>query len=250
MGCANHSAYILSVVRLSNGVNMPLLSVIVPVYNEAKTIKQILEKINSVPINKEIIVIDNCSTDGTQSILQDVLNKAEISNIKAIYHSYNKGKGTSVIEGIREAIGEFIIIQDADLEYDPKEYINLMKPLVDNKADIALGARFVSGHNGLMLHRLGNRFLTRLINFMFSSNLNDYATCYKMARKNVFIDLGIKSKSFDIEVEIVCKALKNKLQLIEVPISYYPRGYAQGKKIRWLDGLWAIFYMLKYRFSC
>jgi len=227
---------------------MPLLSVIVPVYNEAKTIRQILEKINSVAIEKEIIVVDNCSTDGTQDILQDILKKKEFSSIRVVYHSYNKGKGESVKEGIHESKGEFVVIQDADLEYDPREYLNLMKPLLENRADIALGARFISGHSGLMLHRLGNKFLTGFLNFMFATRLNDYATCYKMARRDVFLNLGLKSQSFDIEVEIICKALKNHLRIAEVPISYYPRSYAQGKKIRWFDGFQAIISILKYRF--
>lgn len=225
-----------------------MLSVIVPVYNEAKTIRQILEKINSVDIEKEIIVVDNCSTDGTQNILQDILKKKEVNGIRVMYHSYNKGKGESVKEGIREARGEFVVIQDADLEYDPREYFNLMSALLENKADIVLGARFISGHSGIMLHKLGNKFLTGFLNFMFRSHLNDYATCYKMARRETFLALDLKSKSFEIEVEIICKALKNHLRIIEVPISYYPRSYAEGKKIRWLDGLQAIISILKYRF--
>jgi len=220
----------------------------VPVYNEATTIKEILGKINSIDIDKEIIVIDNYSTDKTRDVLQDILNKKEFTNIKVIYHSYNKGKGTSVREGIQEANGKLVVIQDADLEYDPKEYFNLMKPILEDKADIVLGARFTSGHNGLLAHRLGNKFLTGFLNLMFVSNLNDYATCYKLARRNTFINLGLQSTSFDIEVEIVSKALKNHLRIVEVPISYYPRSYAEGKKIRWIDGLQAIISILKYRF--
>lgn len=227
---------------------MPLLSVVVPAYNEAKTIRQILENINSVNIGKEIIVIDNCSTDGTQNILQDILKRPVFNDIKVIYHSYNKGKGESVKEGIYEARGEFVVIQDADLEYDPKEYSNLMRPLLEDKADIVLGIRFAKGHRGLVLHRLGNKFLTGFLNFIFAGHLNDYATCYKMARRDLFISLGLKSKSFDIEVEIVCKALKRNLRIAEVPISYYPRSYAAGKKIRWFDGLEAIISILRYRF--
>jgi glycosyltransferase involved in cell wall biosynthesis len=227
---------------------MPLLSVVVPVYNEANTIRQILDKINSIYIEKEIIVVDNCSTDGTQNILQDILNKKEFIRIRVIYHSFNKGKGESVREGIRESCGEFVVIQDADLEYDPVEYFNLMKPLLENKADIVLGARFTRGQSGLMLHRLGNKFLTWFLNFLFASHLNDYATCYKMARRDVFLNLSLQAKSFDIEVEIVCRALKNRLRIVEVPIAYYPRSYAEGKKIRWLDGLHALASILRYRF--
>lgn len=228
---------------------MPLLSVIVPVYNEAKTISQILEKINLVALDKEIIVIDNCSTDGTQRILQDILRNLESNNIRVIYHSYNKGKGESVREGINEAAGRFLVIQDADLEYDPKEYFNLLQPLLENKADFVLGARFTEGYKGLLLHKLGNRFLTAFLNSVFRCRLNDYATCYKMAPRDIFVGLGLRAKNFDIEVEIVCRALKNHLRILEVPISYYPRKYAEGKKIRWLDGLEAILSILKYRFK-
>lgn len=228
---------------------MPLLSVIVPVYNEAKTIRQILEKINFVDIDKEIIAVDNCSTDGTQNILQEISKKPEFNSLRVIYHSYNQGKGKSVRDGIRHSQGEYIVIQDADLEYDPREYFNLLSPLLENKTDITLGARFTSGHSGLFLHRLGNKFLTTFLNFMFLSHLNDYATCYKMARRQAFIDLDLKAKSFDIEVEIVSKALKRRLRIVEVPISYYPRSYAEGKKIRWKDGLEAILSIIKYRFS-
>ena len=227
---------------------MPTLSVVVPVYNEVKTIGEILAKINAVGIDKELIVVDNYSSDGTQDVLQDILIKKEFPAIKVIYHSYNKGKGASVREGIQEASGEFVVIQDADLEYNPEEYIKLMQPILEGRADIVLGVRFSGGHTGLTIHRLGNRFLTGLVNFLFGTKLNDYATCYKMARKNTFISLGLKSNSFDIEVEIVSKAIKHKLRIVEVPISYFPRSYAEGKKIRWFDGLHAIASILRHRF--
>jgi len=227
---------------------MPTLSVVVPVYNEVKTIREILSKINSVGIDKELIVVDNYSSDGTQAVLQDILIKKELPVIKVIYHSYNKGKGASVREGIQEASGEFVVIQDADLEYNPEEYIKLMQPILEGRADIVLGARFSGGHTGLAIHRLGNRFLTGFVNFLFGTTLNDYATCYKMARKNTFTSLGLKSNSFDIEVEVVSKAIKHKLRIAEVAISYFPRSYAEGKKIRWFDGLHAIASILRHRF--
>jgi len=224
---------------------MKKISVVIPVYNEKETINKILDKIESLPIDKEIVIVDNCSTDGTQ----DILKKLEGKGIKVKYHSVNKGKGTSVREGIAESRGEFVVIQDADLEYDPADFLKLIKPLEANTADIVLGARFICGHSGLMAHRLGNHFLTWLLNTLFCSKLNDYATCYKMARKSTFDELNLKANSFDIEVEIVCKALKNNLRIVEVPISYFPRSYAEGKKIRWFDGLDAIKSILKYRFS-
>ncbi len=228
---------------------MPKLSVIVPVYNEVKTIREIISKINAVDIDKEIIVVDNYSSDGTRDVLQQILNRKEFPVIKVIYHSYNKGKGAAVREGMQQASGELLVIQDADLEYNPQDYLLLVQPILENRADIVLGARFASGHSGLLVHRLGNKLLTGLVNLLFAVNLNDYATCYKMARKSTFINLGLKSNSFDIEVEIVSKAIKRKLRLVEVPISYHPRSYIEGKKIRWFDGLHAIISVLSHRFK-
>ncbi|MFA5145045.1 MAG: glycosyltransferase family 2 protein [Candidatus Omnitrophota bacterium] len=228
---------------------MPILSVVVPVYNEVKTIRDILVKINAVDIDKEIIVVDNYSVDGTRDVLQDILKKKEFNNIKVIYRSCNGGKGTSVRQGINEAGADLVVIQDADLEYDPNDYLKLAQPLLEGRADIVLGARFTGGHSGLAIHRLGNKFLTSLVNFLFSANMNDYATCYKMARKGAFIGMGLKSTGFDIEVEIICKAVKKHLRIVEVPVSYYPRSYTEGKKIRWVDGLQAIMSILKYRFA-
>ncbi len=227
---------------------MPILSVIVPVFNEEKTIREILDKINAVNFSKEIIVIDNCSTDNTQEILKVYLLEEQAANIRIIYHSVNKGKGTSIREGIDEASGDFIVIQDADLEYDPNEYINLLQPAKEKKADLVLGARFTKGSSGLLAHRIGNKLLTKFLNIMFGSRLNDYATCYKLAPKHIFKLLRLESPSFEIEVEIVCKALRKGLKITEVPISYYPRTYKEGKKIRWSDGMKAILSIIKYRF--
>lgn len=223
---------------------MPLFSIVIPVYNEKKTLRKILDKINSVPLDKEIVIVDNFSTDGTREILREIERQRKA---RVIYHPRNLGKGTSVRVGINEAKGEFIVIQDADLEYDPRDYLKLIKPLLNNQADLSLGARFIASRSGLFIHQLGNRFLTGLINFLFGSHLNDYATCYKLAKRQTFINLGLVSKSFDIEVEIVCKALKNKLRIVEVPISYNPRSYNEGKKIRWLDGILAIISILTHR---
>lgn len=225
---------------------MPLLSVVIPVYNEKETIEKILDKINAVPLDKEIIIVDNFSTDGTREVLKKIEDSFKI---KVIYHTQNLGKGTSVRDGIEAAQGEIVIIQDADLEYEPNDYISLIRPLLDNKADIVLGARFIKGQSGLFMHRLGNRFLTAFINCLFNARLNDYATCYKLTKKSTFESLGLKSKNFDIEVEIVCKALKKNLRIAQVPISYYARLYREGKKIRWLDGIQAIISIIKYRLN-
>jgi glycosyltransferase involved in cell wall biosynthesis len=223
---------------------MPLLSIIVPVYNEAKTIRQILDKVNSVDIDKEIIIVDDGSSDGTDRVLRNTKH----NNLKVIHHSSNRGKGAAFLTGLANAEGEFVIIQDADLEYDPNDYLKLMEALKENNIDMALGMRFKRGYRGLFLHRLGNRLLTGLLNLLFNCQLNDYATCYKLARKSTFDRLNLKATGFDMDVEIICNALKRNIRLKEVPISYNPRTYQAGKKIRWRDGLWAIFYILKYRF--
>lgn len=224
---------------------MPLLSVIVPVYNEAGTIRRILEIINSVDVEKEIIIVNDGSSDGTENALRDV----KYGNLKVIHHDQNRGKGAAFLTGLGNATGEFVIIQDADLEYDPRDYPALIRAIKESGADIALGARFLKGHHGLLLHRIGNRILTSLLNFLFKSRLNDYATCYKLARKSTWDALKLKATGFDIDVEIICNILKNKQRLLEVPVLYTPRTYKSGKKIRLKDGFWAIFYMLKYRFA-
>lgn len=224
---------------------MPLLSVIVPVYNEAKTIRQILEKINSVDIDKEIIVIDNGSTDETAKILRQV----QYGNLKLIHHSSNRGKGGAILTGLANASGEFVIIQDADLEYDPAEYLKLIEEIKKDNTDVVLGVRFTKGYHGLLIPKLGNQFLTCLLNILFGTKLNDFLTCYKLLRKDTLDKLNLKSKWFDIEVEIVAKSLKRKLCIKEVPISYQPRSYAEGKKIRWMDGMRLIGNIIKYRFA-
>jgi len=222
---------------------MPLLSVIVPVYNEAGTIKQILEKINSVPLDKEIVVVDDGSSDGTDKILRGI----ESANLKVIHHTTNRGKGAAFLTALSHATGDFVVIQDADLEYNPEDYLKLIDEVKQGKADIAIGARFLSGHRGLLVHRLGNKFLTALLNLLFACHLNDYASCYKLAARGTWYTLNLRASGFDIDVEMVCNALKKKKRISEIAVSYNPRTYREGKKIRWFDGLWAIFYIFKYR---
>jgi glycosyltransferase involved in cell wall biosynthesis len=196
-------------------------------------------------MDKEIIAVDDGSTDNTHK----VLNEIKYPELQVIHHANNRGKGQAVLTGLSHAQGEFVIIQDADLEYDPADYFKLIQQIKQTNADIVLGARFTQGHSGLHVHRLGNRFLTGLLNFLFGSNLNDYATCYKIARKEVFSSLSLKATGFDFDVEMICKALKKKLKISEVAVQYFPRTYKEGKKIRWHDGLWAIFYLIKYRIT-
>ncbi|MFH1888579.1 MAG: glycosyltransferase family 2 protein [Candidatus Omnitrophota bacterium] len=224
---------------------MPLLSVVVPVYNESNTIRQILEKIISVPVDKEIIVVNDGSTDGTEKILSEIRH----NNLKVIHHSGNRGKGAAFLTGLSHAQGEFIIIQDADLEYDPSDYLKLMAAMKDNGADIVLGARFTKGYHGLWIHRFGNRLLTVLLNIIFKTRLNDCFTCYKLFRRDTINALKLREQSFTIETEIIAKAAKRGLRILEVPVSYHPRSYSQGKKIRCKDGIDAIRSIIRYRFS-
>jgi glycosyltransferase involved in cell wall biosynthesis len=224
---------------------MPLLSVIVPVYNEAGTIRQILERISAVDIDKEIIAVNDGSSDGTEKILGDIRH----NNLKVIHHSSNRGKGAAFLTGLSHAQGEFVVIQDADLEYDPADYLKLMAAMKENNADIVLGARFTKGYHGLLVHRLGNRLLTVLLNLLFKVKLNDCFTCYKLFRRDIINALNLREQSFTIETEIVAKAAKKGLRIIEVPVSYQPRSYSQGKKIRCRDGIAAIRSIIRYRFT-
>lgn len=222
---------------------MPLLSVIVPVFNEAKTIRSILQAINSVDIDKEIILVDDGSSDGTADVLRDIKQ----DNLKVLFHSANKGKGAAIFTGLNSASAEFVIIQDADLEYDPSEYTKLLKAIRETGADIVLGARFMGERRGLFLHRLGNLFVTGLINLLFNVRLNDSYTCYKLFRNESIRKLGLKETRFNIEIEIVVKAIKNRLKIAEVPINYYPRSHLEGKKIYVSDGIWGAIKVIKYR---
>ncbi|MCX5696413.1 MAG: glycosyltransferase family 2 protein [Candidatus Omnitrophica bacterium] len=223
---------------------MPQLSVIVPVYNESSTIRQILEKINSIPIDMEIIVVDDGSSDGTSRILHDI----HYPNLKLIFHTSNRGKGAAFLTGLDNASGEYVIIQDADLEYDPNDYLKLMEAIKSGGSEMVLGARFTKGYKGIFMHRLGNRLLSSYFNFLFGSKLNDCYACYKLIRRDVAIGLGLRGQTFNIDIEIVGKILRRGYRINEVPITYNPRNFKEGKKIRWNDGLNAIFYMLKYRF--
>ena len=223
---------------------MPLLSVIVPVYNEAKTIRQIIEKIHAVNIDKEIIVVDNCSTDGTHEILSGL----HYDNLKIIYHSSNRGKGASFLTGLDNANGEYIVVQDADLEYDPNDYLRLFTEIKTGQYDMVSGARFFEGHQGLLMHVAGNKFLTFVLNFLYGAKLNDCATCYKLARREIYKSFRLEKTGFDIDFEIICKALRKKLRIKEIQVFYHPRSYKEGKKIRVNDAFWAILTMFKYRF--
>jgi glycosyltransferase involved in cell wall biosynthesis len=222
-----------------------MLSVIVPVYNEAKTIKQVIEKILAVSIEKEIIVVDDSSTDDTGKILGDL----RYENLKVIYHGSNRGKGAAVLTGLEHAAGEYVIVQDADFEYDPADYLKLMDAIQKGAGELILGARFTEGYHGMKIPKAGNRFLTGLVNKLFGVKLNDCFTCYKLMRKADLVGLSLSSSSFDIEIEILAKAIKKKMRIAEVPVTYTPRTYNEGKKIRIKDGMWAALRIFKFRIS-
>ena len=222
-----------------------MLSVIVPVYNEAKTIKQVIEKILAVPIEKEIIVVDDSSTDDTGKILGDL----RYENLKVIYHGSNRGKGAAVLTGLEHAAGEYVIVQDADFEYDPADYLKLMDAIQKGAGELILGARFTEGYHGMKIPKAGNRVLTGLVNKLFGVKLNDCFTCYKLMRKADLVGLSLSSSSFDIEIEILAKAIRKKMRIAEVPVAYTPRTYHEGKKIRIKDGVWAALRIFKFRIS-
>lgn len=223
---------------------MPILSVIVPVYNEVATIRQIIDKIRLVNIDKEVVVVDDGSSDGTDKILRSL----SYDNFKVIHHSSNRGKGAAFLTGLAHASGEYIIVQDADLEYDPSDYLRFMNEIKKDNVGLVLGARFTQRHHGDLIPRLGNRFVTGLLNVLFAVKINDILTCYKLLRRDTALKLGLKSQGFCIDTEIIIKVIKHKLSIREVSIHYNPRSYAEGKKIRTKDGVAYILNILKYRF--
>ncbi|MCZ6804439.1 MAG: glycosyltransferase family 2 protein [Proteobacteria bacterium] len=224
------------------------LSVIIPCYNEATTAEEIIKSVRKVPIeNIEIIVVvDDGSTDGTLDILEK-LSANEINIL--VKHSENKGKGAAIRTGIQHATGDFIIIQDADLEYDPQEYPKLLKPILENDADVVYGSRFIGGETHRVLffwHSIGNRFLTLLCNMFSNLNLTDMETCYKVFKKEIIKNIRINENRFDFEPEITLKISRiPDIKIYEVGISYFGRSYSEGKKINWKDGIRAIYCIIK-----
>jgi glycosyltransferase involved in cell wall biosynthesis len=226
-----------------------ILSVIIPCYNEIETIDGIIEAVhNGSHVDVEIIVVDDFSTDGTREKLE---NKIAVSGkvSKIIYHQFNQGKGAALRSGIQVATGDLIIIQDADFEYDPGEYDRLIKPIQQGKADVVFGSRFAGGEAHRVLyfwHRIGNSFLTMLSNMFTNLDLTDMETCYKLFRREIIQKINIEENRFGFEPEITAKIAKMECRIYEVGISYYGRTYAEGKKIGWKDGVWAIFCIIKY----
>ena len=226
-----------------------LLSVIVPVYNEVNTILCTLEQVGKVSIEKEIIIVDDCSIDGTKELLQKKFG-SEIEGIKIAYHAENKGKGAAIQTALLYAKGDYSIFQDADLEYDPQDYTKLMETAQKHKLDAVFGSRFLKTWRVTSFwHFLVNRFLTGITNLLYGSRLTDMETCYKMIKTKLLKELGLKSQRFNIEPEITVKLLKKGYSIKEVPILYKGRSYTEGKKITWKDGFSAVWSLLRYRFT-
>ena len=224
------------------------LSVVIPAYNEANTIAEIIDRVQKVEVGleKEIIVVDDGSTDGTREILKNLT----VDNLKIFFHEKNQGKGAALRTGFSQATGDIILVQDADLEYDPQDYPRLLEPILKGLADVVYGSRFLGGPHRVLLfwHYVGNKFLTTLCNLCANLNLTDMETCYKVFRREVLAKINLKSNRFGFEPEITIKVGKLGCRVYEVPISYYGRDYREGKKITWKDGLAAIFHILRFRF--
>jgi len=222
------------------------LSVVIPVYNEVNTLLSLIERVQRSPVEKEIIVVDDCSTDGTT----DLLKRTPLEpNVRTLVHTVNQGKGAALRTGFAHATGDMVIVQDADLEYDPQEYPKLVKPIVDGLADVVYGSRFAGGETHRVLyfwHSVGNHLLTLCSNAFTNLNLTDMETCYKVFRRTVLQQIVIEENRFGFEPEITAKMAKLKVRVFEVGISYAGRTYEEGKKIGWKDGVRAMWCIVKY----
>lgn len=222
------------------------LSIIIPVFNESKTLRQIVEKVSAVRVQKEIILVDDASTDGTRELIENELREKVD---KVVYHPFNQGKGATLRTGFKHATGDVVIIQDADLEYDPNEYLLLLQPILDGKADVVYGSRF-TGHGPhrvlFFWHYVGNKFITTLSNMVTNLNMTDVETGFKVFKRDLLNKIVLEEDRFGFEIEITIKLSRLKCRIYEVGISYWGRDYSEGKKITWKDGIQAIFCILKY----
>jgi glycosyltransferase involved in cell wall biosynthesis len=225
----------------------PLLSVVMPVYNEGRTVEEIIRRVLAVPMRIQLIVVDDASTDGTTEILERLRQELEFTLLK---QPANGGKGSALRRGFAVVTGDLVIIQDADLEYHPEEFPLLANLITSGRADVVFGSRFLGTHRVFLLtHYLGNRLLTFITNVLYNTMLSDMETCYKVMRTDVLRSMELRSNGFGIEPELTAKVFKRRYKVYEVPISYDGRGYEDGKKITWRDGIVALWVLLKYRFT-
>jgi glycosyltransferase involved in cell wall biosynthesis len=227
------------------------LSVVIPVYNERATVEELLRRVASAPLpaglETEIVVVDDGSSDGTRELLRELEARAEPPFL-LVEQSANRGKGAALAAGFRHATGDLLLIQDADLEYSPRDYPTLLRPILDGEADVVYGSRFLGGPHRVLFfwHYVGNRFLTTLSNMLTDLNLSDMETCYKVFRAEVLEGMKLRSRRFGIEPELTARVARARVRIYEVPISYHGRTYAEGKKIGWRDGVSAIWAILRY----
>lgn len=235
-------------------MNVKVLSIVIPAYNEAKTIHIILDKVKEVQlinnIQKEVIIVNDCSADNTEEVVYEYIEKNKDLNIQYYSHEVNQGKGAALHTGIKKATGDWVIIQDADLEYNPSEYNILLKPILEDQADVVYGSRFLGGHAHRVLffwHSIGNGFLTLMSNMFTDLNLTDMETCYKLFKTEIIQSIDLQEKRFGFEPEVTAKIARiPEIRIYEVGISYHGRTYAEGKKINWKDGFRAIYCILRY----
>ncbi len=223
------------------------ISIVIPIYNEKTFVRKVISRVEATNYHKEIILVDDCSTDGTRELLKEYEG---LEGFKVFYHDENKGKGAALRTGFSHVTGDIIIVQDADLEYDPREYGVLLAPILDGRADVVYGSRFLGGPHRVLFfwHYLGNMFLTNLSNMFTNLNLTDMETCYKVFTKNVLDSITLTCDRFGFEPEFTSKVAKKKFRIYEVPISYSGRDYSEGKKIDWKDGVAALWFIFKFRF--
>jgi len=233
--------------RLRGQLADPLLSVVMPCYNERPTIEEMIRRVLAVPLRIELIVVDDGSRDGTREILARLAEELEF---KLVFQTQNGGKGAALRRGFEEVTGDLVVIQDADLEYSPEEFPQLIELICEGRADVVYGSRFLGRHRVFMFtHYAGNRFLTLVTNVLYNTMLSDMETCYKVMRTEVLRSMRLEANGFGIEPELTAKIFKRQFRVYEVPITYDGRGYDEGKKITWRDGFVALWVLLKYRFT-
>jgi glycosyltransferase involved in cell wall biosynthesis len=233
--------------RLKGVLTNPLLTVVMPVYNELATVEEVIRRVLALPLRVQLVVVDDCSTDGTGDLLARLRDELGFTLVR---QPKNQGKGAALRTGFTQVAGDLVVIQDADLEYSPEELPALIELICDGRADVVYGSRFLGRHRVfLFTHYLGNRLLTTLTNVLYNTMLTDMETCYKVMRAEVLRSMTLQSNGFGIEPELTAKIFKRHLRVYEVPISYDGRGYDEGKKIGWRDGVVAVWVLLKYRFT-